>query len=104
MTYSPAGTGVGPRSGLEPWDEVWSADDLALDRIVAIERLRPVESQTPLVIERVVRKARIAARLHHTNIIALHDMIRVDGEPYLIMQYVEGGSLAGCRVRARCRP
>ncbi len=76
--------------------DVWLADDLELGRQVAIKRLRfggPAGLDAELV-ERMLREARVVARLKHPAIVTLHDLVRVEGRPYLIMEYVEGESLA----------
>ncbi|WP_375484447.1 protein kinase [uncultured Jatrophihabitans sp.] len=71
--------------------EVWLADDLVLGRRVAVKQLR-VGSDAASV-ERMVREARTAARLHHPNAVSVHDLVTADGRPYLIMEYVEGETL-----------
>jgi serine/threonine protein kinase len=76
--------------------EVWLADDLVLGRRVAIKRLRP----DPRVgidqgaIDRMVREARTAARLHHRNIVTVFDLLTENEQPYVVMEYVEGETLA----------
>lgn len=75
--------------------EVWLAEDLELDRHVAIKTMR-VDARTdnPLALERVVREARVAARLRHRHTVAIYDLIREGDQPLVIMEYVEGESLA----------
>jgi YVTN family beta-propeller protein len=81
--------------------EVWLAYDLELGRQVAIKRLRPggTGSAESTLVGRMIREARIAARLEHPNIIALYDIVYQDGQPYLVMQYVDGESLADRLLR-----
>ena len=43
--------------------------------------------------ERLLQEGRIQARLHHPNLVRVHDVLRVDGRPALVMEYVDGPSL-----------
>ena len=76
--------------------EVWLADDELLGRRVAVKRLRMdlVGGGDPQALERIGREARVAARLHHPNIVGVFDLVTEDDQPHLIMEYVEGESLA----------
>jgi len=75
--------------------EVYLAQDLKHHRPVALKVLRP-EVSAALGNERFRREIDLAARLNHSNILALHDSGEADGLLYFVMPYVEGGSL---RVR-----
>ena len=71
---------------------VYRARDQLLDRDVAIK----VVHRTDLGEqdrERLLREARLAARLNHPNIVSVHDAGQVDGTPYIVMELVEGRSL-----------
>jgi len=76
---------------------VWRAYDELLDRDVAVKEL-VVPSSPPehreILIERTMREARIAARLHHPNIAAVHDVVLADDRPWIVMQLVPSRSLA----------
>jgi serine/threonine protein kinase len=76
--------------------EVWLADDLVLGRRVAIKRLHldPASGVVQEAIDRMTREARTAARLHHANIVMVYDLIQDEGAPHVIMEYVEGQTLA----------
>src|SRR5262249_50988584 len=65
--------------------EVWKARDTRLDRIVAIKGSNEKFS------ERFEREARAVAALNHPHICTLYDV----GSNYLVMEYIEGRSLAG---------
>ncbi|GAA5144329.1 hypothetical protein GCM10023340_11980 [Nocardioides marinquilinus] len=80
--------------------DVWLAEDLELGRLVAVKRLR-VGGAGPdaELVERMLREARVVARLKHPAIVTLHDLVRVEGRPYLIMEYVDGESLADRMAR-----
>ncbi|GCD93238.1 serine/threonine-protein kinase [Embleya hyalina] len=78
---------------------VWRAHDERLGRDVAIKELRlPSHLEEPERqnrIARLDREARAAARLKHPGIITVHDRISgPDGRPWIIMELVDGGSLA----------
>lgn len=76
--------------------DVWLAVDVELDRQVAVKRLRvdvPGGAGGELV-ERMMREARVVARLKHPSIVTLYDLVRVEALPHLILEYVEGESLA----------
>ena len=76
--------------------EVWGARDLRLDRRVAIKLIRfPDGTPDPELVRRFHRESRITARLEHPGVPAVHDTgVAADGRPYLVMQYVEGISVA----------
>ncbi|PVZ09083.1 serine/threonine-protein kinase [Actinomycetospora cinnamomea] len=77
---------------------VWRAHDELLDRDVAIKRLHGGRALDPArarqVRERAHREGRVAARLHHPRLAAIFDMIELDGEICLVMEYVAAPSLA----------
>ncbi|SNT59033.1 serine/threonine protein kinase [Asanoa hainanensis] len=73
---------------------VWRARDLRLDRAVAVKLVSVSALTDPTVIERFDREARTVARLNHPNIVAVFDFGTDDGDSYLVMEFVEGRSLA----------
>ncbi|GLY72272.1 serine/threonine-protein kinase [Actinoallomurus iriomotensis] len=76
---------------------VWRAWDADLDRTVAIKELRLPdgvdEGERATFYARLEREARAAARLKHPGIVTVHDRLTVGGRPWIVMEYVEGGSL-----------
>lgn len=78
---------------------VWQATDLFLGRRVAVKELAIDEtlsdSEALLQRERTLREARAAAQLRHPHIIVVHDVVVQDEQPYIVMELIEGGSLAG---------
>src|SRR5215210_605946 len=78
--------------------EVFLAYDDRLDRKVAIKRIRPGSEVTPESRERFRREARLAARLSHSAIVQVYDILQEDGSEYIVMEYVEGTTLRD-RVR-----
>lgn len=79
---------------------VYLAHEVHLDRLVAIKLLPPEFSARPQLRERFVREARLAAKLSHPNIIAIHTVDQTDEFVYYVMAYVDGETLAE-RVHAR---
>jgi serine/threonine protein kinase len=74
--------------------EVYRARDTRLDRSVAIKVLPQHLSGEPEFRERFEREARAISALNHPNICVLHDIGRQDGFDYLVMEYLEGETLA----------
>ena len=73
---------------------VWRARDLRLGRTVAVKLLRPQYAEDDRFVERFESEARHAASLAHPNIAPIHDT-GVDGdERYIVMEFVDGASLA----------
>jgi Tol biopolymer transport system component len=74
--------------------EVYTARDTRLDRTVAIKVLKPVLSEDPDFRQRFEREARTISQLNHPNICTLHDVGEAGSVSYLVMEYVEGETLA----------
>jgi len=74
--------------------DVYRARDTRLDRTVAIKVLKPALAGDPAVRERFEREARAISQLSHPNICTLHDVGRTGDVSYLVMEYVEGQTLA----------
>jgi serine/threonine protein kinase len=72
---------------------VFLAQDLVLERQVAIKVLPPDETRGGQLITRFQQEARTAARLDHPNIIPIHRVESEAGLVYLVMKYVSGQSL-----------
>ena len=73
---------------------VWKAKDTVLDRWVAIKRLLPHLANDPDISERFEREARASARLNHPGIVAIYDSGVDDDGAYIVLEYVDGESLA----------
>ena len=74
--------------------EVYQAFDSRLDRTVAIKILPEHLSQNPEARQRFEREARAISSLNHPNICVLHDVGCQGGTDYLVMEYLEGETLA----------
>ena len=71
------------------------ARERTLGRLVALKFLRESCGQ---FLERFEREARLMARLRHPSIVRLHAFERGPGRPFLVLEYVRGGSLALARL------
>jgi len=94
-----AGSRLGPYEivgaiGAGGMGEVWRAKDTRLDRTVAIKVLPPHLASDPELRARFEREARVISGLKHPNICVLHDIGHQDGVDYLVMEYLEGETLA----------
>jgi serine/threonine protein kinase len=74
--------------------EVWAARDLLGDRPVAVKVLGGAFGGDGRAAERLRREARAAGRLQHPSIARVLDLGEHDGRPYLVMELLEGESLA----------
>src|SRR6516164_4723488 len=74
--------------------EVYRARDTRLERTVAIKILPALFSSDPLRRQRFEREAKAISSLNHPNICVLHDIGHQDGIDYLVMECVEGVTLA----------
>jgi uncharacterized membrane protein YgcG len=83
---------------------VWAARDLLLDRAVAVKVLGAALAGDGRAAERLRREARAAGRLEHPNIARVLDLGEHDGHPYLVMELLEGESLAARIDRAGPMP
>ncbi len=76
---------------------VWEGWDEQLKRRVAVKRLQLQSGlskpDSDLAAERIMREARLTARLHHPNAVQVFDVIDDEGRPCLVMQYVPSRSL-----------
>ncbi|NBE81366.1 serine/threonine-protein kinase [Micromonospora rubida] len=76
---------------------VWKARDEVLHRDVAIKELVPPPSLTAEerreMRERSLREARAIARLNNVNVVRIFDVLRTDGDPWIVMEYVPSKSL-----------
>src|SRR5262252_4646014 len=94
-----AGTRLGSYSivsalGAGGMGEVYKAFDARLDRHVAIKVLSPGVAEDAERMARFEREAKSISALAHPNICALFDIGDQAGSPYLVMEYLEGETLA----------
>lgn len=67
---------------------------------VAIKRLHPLLARDPAFVAMFLDEARLASRVHHPNVVPVLDVFAEDGELFLVMEYVDGESLAALCARA----
>ena len=95
----PLGTKLGPFEiqsllGAGGMGEVYRARDTRLNRTVAIKILAKGLAEAPEIRQRFEREARAVSSLSHPHICALYDVGQQDGVEYLVMEYLEGETLA----------
>lgn len=80
--------------------EVFLADDTKLQRRVALKFLPESLRNDPEARERLLREARAASQLSHTNILTVHAVEEADGRDFIVMEYLDGQTLSDfCRAR-----
>ncbi|MDG5803182.1 serine/threonine-protein kinase [Streptomyces ossamyceticus] len=89
---------------------VWRARDEVLHRAVAVKELTAAlyvsENEQAVLLARTRAEARAAARINHSAVVTVHDVLEHDNRPWIVMELVEGVSLADAvreqgRVEAR---
>ncbi|MFE3247497.1 protein kinase [Streptomyces sp. NPDC059209] len=77
---------------------VWRADDELLGRAVAVKELHVNAGLSPAEAEnrrgRTLREARSVAQVKHPGVLVLHDIVQHDAQPWLVMELIDGCSLA----------
>jgi eukaryotic-like serine/threonine-protein kinase len=101
-----SGTRLGPyeilgSAGAGGMGEVYRARDTRLNRVVAIKILAPHLADNATSRGRFEREARLIAGLNHPNICVVHDLGLQDGTSYLVMEYLEGETLASRLAKGR---
>ncbi|MGW4567881.1 serine/threonine-protein kinase [Streptomyces sp. NPDC004561] len=88
---------------------VWRAHDEVLHRTVAVKELTAAlyvsDSDRAVLLARTRAEARAAARINHSAVVTVHDVLEHDGRPWIVMELVEGNSLADAvKERGRVEP
>ena len=102
------GTRFGPYKieailGVGGMGEVYRGSDTRLNRTVAIKVVLGQRSADEKVRERFYREARAAFALNHPNICSVYDIGECDGQPYLVLEYLEGETLRAILDRERMK-
>ena len=79
---------------------VYKARDTQLERFVAIKTLKPNYVNQETFVDRFKREAKTAANLNHPNIVQIFDW-GIEGEPYFVMEYIEGNTLTSIIAKNR---
>lgn len=89
---------LGDTIGRGGMGKVWRAHDEVLHRTVAVKELTAAlyvaEADRVVLHARTQKEARAAARITHPGVVTVHDVLDHDNRPWIVMQYVDGPSLA----------
>ncbi len=85
---------VGEWLGAGTFGEVYRARDTALQRDVALKTLRGPWTRDAAAVARFRREAEALARISHPNVAAVHDVLEHEGRVFIVMEFVEGPTLA----------
>ncbi|WP_433350154.1 serine/threonine-protein kinase [Micromonospora sp. CA-111912] len=88
------------RIGAGGMGEVWRAVDEVLGRVVAVKAMLPEVADEPDFARRFLAEAKAMASVNHPAVASIHDYGRSDGVTFLVMEFVDGESLAGALRRS----
>lgn len=77
---------------------VWLGHDTLLDRVVAVKQIGLTSVGAAPDLARAEREAHLAARVSHQNVVAVFDLVEQDGRHWLVMEHVDGPTLAAMIV------
>lgn len=104
MAFS-EGQMLGPYQIIAPMGQggmatIYKAYHARLDRTVAIKMMHQAFLEDQNFLSRFEREAQIVAKLEHPNIVPVYDFADYEGQPYLVMKYIEGQTLKALNDRA----
>src|SRR5262245_31607130 len=91
---------IGEKIGQGGMGDVYLGEDIQTEQRIAIKSLKPSFIQ-PEVIERFEREGSSLRKLNHPRIVKVLDSVTENDQHYLVMEYVDGGSLAELLQRQR---
>src|SRR5437016_7951357 len=72
-------------------------------RLVVVKRIRPELADKPEFVQMFLKEARVAAALHHSNVVQVFDLGEVDGHYYMVMELLLGADVYELmRAAGRC--
>ena len=89
---------IGAQLGQGAMGEILSAKNVHTLKRVALKWLRPELAANPVVRQRFLNEARLAARISHPNVIDIYDVVE-EGGPYLVMEQLDGEPLSSLLAR-----
>lgn len=95
---------LGPLLGSGGMGSVYRAYDERLERWVALKRVHSVGQGFTKARERLRREAKAIAKLNHPSVVQIYDLVEHDGEDWLVMELVEGQSLALALLEEKVTP
>ncbi|MFK0254208.1 protein kinase [Streptomyces sp. NPDC090445] len=89
--------------------KVWRAHDELLNRTVAVKELTAAlfvaQADRDVLHARTQKEARAAARIQHPGVVTVHDVLEHDDRPWIVMEYIDGPSLAeAAKAAGRIEP
>ena len=69
------------------------------ERVVVLKRILPHLARQASFVDMFLDEARIIARIHHPNVVQVHELGTVDGELFMVMEYLEGESVSSLQRR-----
>ncbi len=73
--------------------EVYLAQQIRLNRSVALKVIHPNQASSPAALQRLKTEAMTAGQLNHPNIVTVYDLVQIDDLTFIVMEYIDGSNL-----------